>query len=80
METSSGLSQDRLPLTEFFIDELRDIYGVEKKLAQVLPLEIPKIGSNIISSISPRKQTDELRQLIAENHINYAATEEMEEG
>ena len=37
METSSGLSQDRLPLTEFFIDELRDIYGAEKQLVQVLP-------------------------------------------
>jgi len=37
METSSGLSQDQLPLLEFFVDELRDIYGAEKQLAQVLP-------------------------------------------
>ena len=37
METTSGLGQDQLPLTEFFIDELRDIYGAEKQLAQVLP-------------------------------------------
>jgi ferritin-like metal-binding protein YciE len=35
--TSSGLTRDELPLTEFFVDELRDIYGAEKQLAQVLP-------------------------------------------
>ena len=37
METSSGLSKDQLPLAEFFKEELRDIYGAEKQLAQVLP-------------------------------------------
>ena len=37
METSSGLSRDQLPLTEFFVDELRDIYGAEKQIAQALP-------------------------------------------
>ncbi len=35
--TSSGLSKDQFPLTEFFIDELRDVYGAEKQLAHVLP-------------------------------------------
>ena len=37
METTSGLTRDELPLTEFFIHELRDVYGAEKQLAQVLP-------------------------------------------
>ncbi|HZB12975.1 MAG TPA: DUF892 family protein, partial [Chryseolinea sp.] len=37
MDTLAGLSQDQLPLLEFFVDELRDIYGAEKQLAQVLP-------------------------------------------
>jgi ferritin-like metal-binding protein YciE len=37
METSSGLTRDVLPLTEFFVHELRDVYGAEKQLAQVLP-------------------------------------------
>jgi len=36
-QTSSGLSRDQFPLTEFFIEELSDIYGAEKQLAQVLP-------------------------------------------
>jgi ferritin-like metal-binding protein YciE len=35
--TGSGLSQDKLPLIEFFIEELRDIYGAEKQLTKVLP-------------------------------------------
>jgi ferritin-like metal-binding protein YciE len=37
METTSGLSRDQLPLTEFFIEELSDVYGAEKQLTQVLP-------------------------------------------
>jgi ferritin-like metal-binding protein YciE len=37
METSAGLSKDLLPLSEFFKEELRDIYGAEKQLAQALP-------------------------------------------
>lgn len=37
METSSGLSKDQLPLTEFFLEELRDVYGAEKQIAQALP-------------------------------------------
>jgi ferritin-like metal-binding protein YciE len=37
MDTLAGLSQDQLPLLEFFVDELRDIYGAEKQLAQALP-------------------------------------------
>ncbi len=37
METSSGLSKDQLPLSEYFKEELRDIYGAEKQLAQALP-------------------------------------------
>ena len=35
--TTSGLGRDQLPLTEFFVDELRDIYGAEKQIAQALP-------------------------------------------
>lgn len=35
--TGSGLSQDKLPLFEFFIDELRDVYGAEKQLTKALP-------------------------------------------
>ena len=35
--TGSGLSQDQLPLREFFLEELRDIYGAEKQLTNVLP-------------------------------------------
>lgn len=35
--TSSALGKDQLPLTEFFVDELRDVYGAEKQLTQVLP-------------------------------------------
>jgi ferritin-like metal-binding protein YciE len=34
---SSGLAQDQLPLVEFFIEELRDIYGAEKQLTKALP-------------------------------------------
>lgn len=34
---SSGLTQDRLPLVDFFIEELRDIYGAEKQLTKALP-------------------------------------------
>lgn len=37
MERNSGLSQDKLPLVEFFIEELRDIYGAEKQLTKALP-------------------------------------------
>jgi len=37
METTSGLSRDQLPLTEFFVEELSDVYGAEKQLTQVLP-------------------------------------------
>jgi ferritin-like metal-binding protein YciE len=36
-KTSSGLAQDQLPLVEFFIEELRDIYGAEKQLVKALP-------------------------------------------
>lgn len=35
--TSSGLGRDQLPLTEFFVHELRDVYGAEKQLAHALP-------------------------------------------
>jgi len=35
--TSSGLATDQLPLTEFFVDQLRDVYGAEKQLSQALP-------------------------------------------
>lgn len=38
METKlPGLAQDKLPLTTFFIEELRDIYGAEQQLTKVLP-------------------------------------------
>lgn len=37
MDTSSGLAKDQLPLTEFFVHELRDVYGAEKQIAQALP-------------------------------------------
>lgn len=37
MGTSSGLGKDQLPLTEFFVDELRDVYGAEKQLTVALP-------------------------------------------
>lgn len=37
METSSGLTRDQLPLTEFFIEELRDVYGAENQLTKALP-------------------------------------------
>ncbi len=35
--TTSGLSSDVLPLTKFFVDQLRDVYSAEKQLSQVLP-------------------------------------------
>src|SRR5688572_17566416 len=35
--TSSGLTRDQLPLAEFFIEELRDIYGAENQLTKALP-------------------------------------------
>ena len=35
--TGSGLSQDLFPLKEFFLEELRDIYGAEKQLTNALP-------------------------------------------
>lgn len=31
------MNRDQLPLTELFIEELRDIYGAEKQLSQALP-------------------------------------------
>lgn len=37
MERTPGLNRDQLPLTELFIEELRDIYGAEKQLSQALP-------------------------------------------
>ncbi len=38
METnSSGLAKDQLPLVEFFVEELRDIYGAEQQLTKALP-------------------------------------------
>jgi ferritin-like metal-binding protein YciE len=37
MEQTSGLSQDKLPLNEFFLEELRDIYGAEQQLSKALP-------------------------------------------
>jgi ferritin-like metal-binding protein YciE len=33
----NGLAQDRMPLNEFFLEELRDIYGAEQQLAKALP-------------------------------------------
>ena len=36
-QKDSGLSQGQLPLVEFFIEELRDIYGAEKQLTKALP-------------------------------------------
>jgi ferritin-like metal-binding protein YciE len=35
--TSSGLTRDQLPLAEFFIEELRDVYGAENQLTKALP-------------------------------------------
>lgn len=37
MEKSSGLVQDKFPLKEFFMEELKDIYGAEKQLTVALP-------------------------------------------
>ena len=64
METSSGLSQERLPLTEFFIDELRDIYGAEKQLAQVLP----KLRAAATSPDLAMAFEDHLK--VTQNHIS----------
>ena len=64
METSSGLGQDRLPLTEFFIDELRDIYGAEKQLAQVLP----KLRTAATSPDLAMAFEDHLK--VTQNHIS----------
>jgi ferritin-like metal-binding protein YciE len=36
-KNSSGLRQDQLPLVEFFLEELRDVYGAEKQLTTALP-------------------------------------------
>lgn len=33
----SGLFQSKLPLREFFLEELRDIYGAEQQLTKALP-------------------------------------------
>jgi ferritin-like metal-binding protein YciE len=35
--TSSGLTRNQLPLMEFFIEELRDVYGAENQLTKALP-------------------------------------------
>lgn len=35
--SQSGMLQDELPLTEFFLDELKDILGAEKQLTEALP-------------------------------------------
>jgi ferritin-like metal-binding protein YciE len=32
-----GLNKDQLPLVEFFLHELKDVYGAEKQIAQALP-------------------------------------------
>lgn len=37
METTSSVGRDQLPLTEFFVEELRDVYGAEKQIANALP-------------------------------------------
>jgi ferritin-like metal-binding protein YciE len=37
MEKTSGLNKDQLPLNEFFLEELKDIYGAEKQLTKALP-------------------------------------------
>jgi ferritin-like metal-binding protein YciE len=36
-EKDSGISASQRPLIEFFIEELRDIYGAEKQLTKALP-------------------------------------------
>jgi ferritin-like metal-binding protein YciE len=36
-KTSSGLVHDQLPLNEYFVEELRDVYGAEKQIAKALP-------------------------------------------
>jgi ferritin-like metal-binding protein YciE len=36
-KTSSGLVRDQLPLNEYFIEELRDVYGAEKQISTALP-------------------------------------------
>jgi ferritin-like metal-binding protein YciE len=36
-KTSSALGRDLLPLTEYFVEELRDVYGAEKQIAVALP-------------------------------------------
>ena len=64
METSSGLGQDQLPLLEFFIDELRDIYGAEKQLAQVLP----KLRTAATSPDLAMAFEDHLK--VTQNHIS----------
>lgn len=33
----SGIGKDQLPLMEFFVEELRDVYGAEKQLTKALP-------------------------------------------
>jgi ferritin-like metal-binding protein YciE len=33
----SGIGRDQLPLVEFFVEELRDVYGAEKQLTKALP-------------------------------------------
>ena len=37
MESTSGLDKKQLPLNEFFLEELKDIYGAEKQLTKALP-------------------------------------------
>ena len=36
-KTSSGLVRNELPLNEYFIEELRDVYGAEKQITKALP-------------------------------------------
>lgn len=36
-KTSSGLERNELPLNEYFIEELRDVYGAEKQITKALP-------------------------------------------
>lgn len=37
MGSTSGLAQDKMPLREFFLEELRDVYGAEQQLTKALP-------------------------------------------
>ena len=37
MASTSGLAQDKMALREFFLEELRDVYGAEQQLTKALP-------------------------------------------